>query len=139
MQGVEDGKKAIDNGAAINMHLAASLFVLCQKGATGESVLSTEAPSRNTFSPPSASPTSDFSQAQKQGPKEDAVDETNPSLPRQHKEMLACFVDGAARASVVATEVSDAPMVDLVAGVLDAEATCLREEKMGDIVKSKLT
>eukprot|EP00903_Cladosiphon_okamuranus_P016193 g14943.t2 len=137
MQGGANGRKVIDNGAAINMHLAASLFVLCQADAAVESTVSAETPSRNTFSPPSASSPSDFSQAQERWPKEDAGDGTNPTLPIQHKEMLAYVVDEAVRASVVATELSDAPMVDHVAGVLDAEAAHLRKERIGDIVTPK--
>lgn len=136
MQAGANGQKVIDHGAAINMHLAASLFVLRPSGAAGESSLPAEPQSRSTFfSLPSAGSSSEF---QKQRPKEGAADGANAALTRQTQKSLACVIDGAARASVVATELSNAPIVDLVAGVLDAEQTCLREEGVGDIVKARL-
>lgn len=138
MQGRANGQEATDNGAAINMHLAASLFILHQRRSAGHSAPAppADSPPRNPFSPPSAGWPSDFSQSPKQGNKEDAAGGTIAM--RQHQVPLACVVDEAARASVIATELSNAPMVNLVAGVLDAEATRLREEGMGDIVKTKL-
>lgn len=139
MQGGPNGQKRINNGAAINMHLAASLFTLRQTDAAGESALHAGSPSRgNTSSPPSAGSPSDVNPSSEQGFKEDAADGTNATQMSQHQKSVACAVNGAARASVVATELSDAPMVDLVAGMLDAEATHLREAKMGDVVKTML-
>lgn len=137
MQGA-NGQKAIDNGAAINMHLAANLFVLCHTGAASESTLCAETPSRNTFRPPSGGSRADFSPSPKQGSKEDVADGTNAIQTHHYHKSLACDVDRAARASVVTTELGNVPMVDLVAGVLDAEATRLREQETEDIVKTKL-
>lgn len=54
-----------------------------------------------------------------------------------NKEALAGVVDAAARASVIAIECSSAPMVDLVAGVLDAREVRAREAGMAGIVKTK--
>lgn len=50
---------------------------------------------------------------------------------------MAGVVDGAARASVIAIERSNAPVVDLVAGVLDAGEVRAREARMAGIVKTK--
>lgn len=139
MQGGATRQKVVDNGAAINMHLAASLFVLRQTSAAGESAPSAaESPSRNTASPPPATATpSDPLQSPRSGPREDAGSRTNATLMRHNQKSLSCVVGGATRASIVATELSNAPMVDLVAGVLDAEATRLREEGMENMVKSQ--
>lgn len=120
------------------MHLAASLLVLRQTRAAAESAPFAESPARNISSLPSAVSPSDLTQSPKQGSMEDPADGANATSGGHDQMSLACIVDGAARASVVATELSDAPMVNLVAGVLDAEATLLREEAMGDFVKTKL-
>lgn len=56
---------------------------------------------------------------------------------RVNKEAVAGVVDGAARESVIAIECSNAPMVDLVAGVLDAREVRAREAEVAGIVKTK--
>jgi len=104
-------------GAAINMHLAASMFVLHQAGAAGGV----------------ASPASKV-----------ATDRDDPASKHQAVKSLAGVVDetvravdGAAQASVLAKELSNAPAVNLVAGVLDAEEVHVREAEMVGVVKTK--
>ena len=132
MQGGANELKTVDSGAAVNMHLAASLFVLqCQADVASESAVRGESPSRRTLSPPSASSPPGSTSDPKQGSRKDVEDGNSATSPCRIQRSLACVVEGAARTSVVATELSNAPMVDLVAGILDAEAIRLREEGMG--------
>jgi len=114
-----NGQQAINmTGAAINMHLAASMFVLHQPGAAG----GVDSPAF----------------------KEIASDRDDPASKRQTVKSLAGVVDGivravdgAAQASVIAKELSNVPAVNLVAGVLDAEEVHVREAEMVGVVKTK--
>lgn len=106
-------------GAAINMHLAASMFVVHQAGAAGGAGFP----------------------ALKEVASEDTE---NPGSKRQTEKSLAGVVDlifravdGAAQASVIATELSNVPVVNLVAGMLDAEEVHAREAEMAGVLKMK--
>lgn len=133
IEGEAHGQKSADAGAAINMHLAA-LLALRQTGAAGQAALSATG---SRYSSTLAGSSSDSTQSPRLGSKENAVSGDNAASMRLKKQALAGVVDGAARASVVAIERSNAPMVDLVAGVLDAEEVRVREAGMAGIVKTK--
>ncbi|CAM9205188.1 unnamed protein product [Ectocarpus sp. 12 AP-2014] len=113
------------DGAAVNMHLAASLIVLQQAGACGGAALPTapsplylKALAGNRNNLPNSGPTQDT-----------AGGDVAASLRRQRKQ-VDCVVDAAARASAVATGLTNASVVDLVASVLDSEATHAREARL---------
>ncbi|CAM9120215.1 unnamed protein product, partial [Ectocarpus sp. 13 AM-2016] len=119
------------DGAAVNMHLAASLIVLQQAGACGGAALTTassllypKALAGNRNIPPNS------------GPKQDTVGGDVAASIRRQRKQVDRVVDAAARASTVATGLSNATVVDLVAGVLDSEATHAREARLVGEIKT---
>lgn len=122
---VEANGQGVD-GAAVNMHLAASLIVLQQAGACGGAALPT--------GPSPLYPKALAGNRNNSGPKQDTASGESAASRRQ-REQVDRVVDAAARASAVATGLTNAPVVDLVAGVLDSEATHAREARLVGEIK----
>ncbi|CAM9710801.1 unnamed protein product, partial [Scytosiphon promiscuus] len=140
------GQTTFSVGAAINMHLAASLTVLLGADATGAST-----PNSPVWSPPgpkdvgvrrnnrsSASAPSGPSQSPDHGTNRDSVEGHNVTPSSQIQEHLTRVADGAARASAVSTELANFSVVDLVAGVLDADGMRAREVGLLEVVQTKV-
>ena len=143
MEADANGQKVINMpGATINMHLAASIYVLLQTGAAGGSTFPAES-SPGNMSSPSRGVASNVTQSLLSGFKEATMDGNDVTSKRQSTKSvgrvmdgLVHAVDGAVRASVVATELRSAPTVDLVARVLDEEDVRVREARMASVVKT---
>lgn len=129
-------------GVTINMHLAAALALeqiyptpattIPHPGAIG-----TEAAS----SPMKVAANKHSSASGAVGPRAPVA--TNAHMastasPAQN-ELLVRVVDGAIRESVVVTELSNSPVVNLVSGFLDAEAIRAREQLLAGVVSKSAT
>lgn len=142
-----NGQRAFSAGAAINMHLAASLVVQLGADAPGGSApnASSSSPSAphggggRRYNGASTNAPSALSQASDHEPKQDSVDGPNAVSTSQVERQLIRMVDGAARASVVNTELTNLSVVDLVAGVVDADEMGAREVGLLEVVKTKLS
>lgn len=120
------------DGAAVNMHLAASLFVLQQGGACGGAAV----PTASSPLYPKAS-AGNRTNPTNPGPDQDTTGGEIAASIRRQRIYVDRVVDAAARASAVATGLTNAPVVDLVAGVLDSEATHAREARLVGVIKIK--
>lgn len=120
----ENNEQATGEGAAINFHLAASLALQQSLTAPVAEASCVDADGADLFITRARAP--------HKSPvlKQDAAF----AAPSAAKERLVDWVDGAVRQSVIATELSNTPVVGIVTGLLDTEATQTRERVLAGAV-----
>lgn len=113
-------------------------------GGSGTSIAASSSPPASQgvggrrYNRTSASAPSSSSQPPDPESKQDNVDGPHAGLSFTTQQHFVRLADGAARASVVSTELTNSPVVDLVAGVLDAKETGAREVGLLEVVKTKI-